>query len=190
MISRARFLAGEVPAGRICLPNAQPARQEYKIINKEEFIMINLSILNLKVVKEKEVNYNGNWGNKKINAPEKVVDVAIDVLKLQEKAEESFYMCTLDTKNQINGIFEVSRGSLNASVVHPREVFKRALLQNANSIILMHNHPSGDPTPSKEDIAITDRLIESGELLGIKVLDHIIIGDENNYTSLKQENLI
>ena len=81
-------------------------------------------------------------------------------------------------------------GSLNVSVVHPREVFKRAILQNANSIILMHNHPSGDPTPSKEDIDMTDRLIEAGELLGIRVLDHIVIGDENNYISLKQENLL
>ena len=79
---------------------------------------------------------------------------------------------------------------MNASIVHPREVFKRALLQNANSIILLHNHPSGDPKPSKEDVDITNRLIESGDLLGIRVLDHIIIGDENNYISLKQENLI
>ena len=152
--------------------------------------MVNLSILNLKVVKEKEVNYDSNWVNKSIDAPEKVVDVAINVLELHERAEESFYIFTLDTKNQINGIFEVSRGSLSVSIVHPREVFKRALLQNANSIILLHNHPSGDPKPSKEDIDVTDRLIESGDLLGIRVLDHIIIGDENNYISLKQENLI
>lgn len=150
--------------------------------------MVNLSILNLKVVKEKEVNYD--WANKSINSPEKVADVAINVLELHERAEESFYIFTLDIKNQINGIFEVSRGSLNASIVHPREVFKRALLQNANSIILLHNHPSGDPKPSKEDVDITNRLIESGDLLGIRVLDHIIIGDENNYISLKQENLM
>ena len=152
--------------------------------------MINLSILNLKVVKEKEVNYDSNWANKSIDAPEKVVDVAINVLELHERAEESFYIFTLDVKNRINGIFEVSRGSLNASIVHPREVFKRALLQNANSIILLHNHPSGDPKPSQEDVDITNRLIESGDLLGIRVLDHIIIGDENNCISFKRENLI
>ena len=151
-------------------------------------MMINLSILNLKVVKEKEVNYD--WANKSIDAPEKVVDVAINVLELHERAEESFYIFTLDVKNRINGIFEVSRGSLNASIVHPREVFKRALLQNANSIILLHNHPSGDPKPSQEDVDITNRLIESGDLLGIRVLDHIIIGDENNCISFKRENLI
>ena len=150
--------------------------------------MVNLSILNLKVVKEKEVNYD--WADKKINSPEKVAEVAINVLGLHEQAEESFYIFTLDTKNKINGIFEVSKGSLNSSIVHPREVFKRALLQNANSIILLHNHPSSDPTPSKEDIDITNRLIEAGDLLGIRVLDHLIIGDENNYISFKEKTLM
>ena len=152
--------------------------------------MTNLSILNLKVVKEKEVNYTGNWENKIIDCPDKIIDVAINVLELHERAEESFYIFTLDTKHQTNGIFEVSRGSLSSSIVHPREVFKRALLQNANGIILLHNHPSGNPKPSKEDIDITNRLVEAGDLLGIRVLDHIIIGDENNYISLKIENLM
>lgn len=151
--------------------------------------MVNISILNLKVVKEKEINYD--WADKKINSPEKVAEVAINVLELHEQAEESFYIFTLDTKNKINGIFEVSRGSLNSTIVHPREVFKRALLQNASSIMLVHNHPSGDPTPSKEDIDITNRLIEAGDLLGIKVLDHIIIGDnESSYISFKQKILM
>ena len=150
--------------------------------------MLSLSILNLKVVKEKEINYD--WTDKNINSPEKVAEVAINVLELHEQAEESFYIFTLDTKNKITGIFEVSKGSLNSSIVHPREVFKRALLQNANSIILLHNHPSSDPMPSKEDIDITNRLIEAGNLLGIKVLDHIVIGDENSYISFKQKTLM
>jgi DNA repair protein RadC len=154
----------------------------------EGFIMVNLSILNLKVVKEKEVNYD--WADKKINSPEKVAEVAINVLGLHEQAEESFYIFTLDTKNKINGIFEVSKGSLNSSIVHPREVFKRALLQNANSIILLHNHPSSDPTPSKEDIDITNRLIEAGDLLGIRVLDHLVVGDQSNYISFKEKTLM
>ena len=152
--------------------------------------MVNLSILNLKVVKEKEINYNSNWTDKKINSPEKVAEVAINVLELHEQAEESFYIFTLDTKNKITGIFEVSKGSLNSSIVHPREVFKRALLQNANSIILLHNHPSGDPTPSGEDIDITNRLIEAGDLLGIRVLDHLIVGDQSNYISFKEKTLM
>ena len=96
--------------------------------------MLNLSILSLRVVKEKEVNYD--WADKKINSPERVAEVAINVLGLHEQAEESFYIFTVDVKNKINGIFEVSRGSLTSSIVHPREVFKRALLQNASGIIL------------------------------------------------------
>lgn len=152
--------------------------------------MVNLSILSLKVVKEKEVNYNSNWADKKITSPEKVAEIAINVLELHEQAEESFYILTLDVKNKINGIFEVSRGSLSSSIVHPREVFKRALLQNASGIILIHNHPSDDPTPSREDIDITNRLIEAGDLLGIRVLDHIVVGDENNYISFKEKTLM
>lgn len=150
--------------------------------------MKKISILNLRVVKEREVDYNTGLGLK-VTQPEVIFNIAIDGLQLHEQAEESFYICTLDTKNQINGIFEVSRGSLNTSIVHPREVFKRALIQNANSIICIHNHPSGDPTPSKEDISITNRLVEAGNIIGIKVLDHIIIGD-NRYISFKQRNII
>lgn len=150
--------------------------------------MTNLSIMNLKVVKEKEVEYEGL--GMRVTQPEVIFNIAINGLELHEQAEESFYIFTLDTKNQINGIFEVSRGTLNASIVHPREVFKRAILQNANSIICMHNHPSGDPMPSQEDVNITNRLIEAGNILGIKVLDHIVIGDEENYISFKQRNLM
>src|SRR5437899_11123120 len=83
----------------------------------------------------------------------------------------------LDQKNKVIGINTVSMGSLTASVVHPREVFKIAILANCASIILGHNHPSSDPTPSKEDRALTARLVEAGKLLGISVIDHVIIGD-------------
>lgn len=151
--------------------------------------MTSISLLGLRVVKEREVDYNTGLGLR-VTQPEVILNIAINGLQIHEQAEESFYIFTLDTKNQVNGIFEVSRGSLSASIVHPREVFKRAILQNANSIILMHNHPSGDPTPSKEDVNTTNRLVEAGNLLGIRVLDHIVIGDESNYISLKQENLI
>lgn len=150
--------------------------------------MVNLSIMNLKVVKEREIEYEGL--GEKVTQPEVIFNIAINGLELHEQAEESFYIFTLDTKNKINGIFEVSRGTLNATIVHPREVFKRALLQNANSIILIHNHPSGDPTPSQEDLEMTRKLVEAGNILGIKILDHVIIGDEENYISLKRENLM
>lgn len=83
----------------------------------------------------------------------------------------------------------ISIGSLNSTVVHPREVFKTAVLASAASVILAHNHPSGDPTPSKEDIGLTKKLVEAGEILGIKVLDHIIVG-VNQYTSFNRQGLI
>lgn len=91
---------------------------------------------------------------------------------------EQFVVLHLNTKGQIIRYDKISVGTLNTSIVHPREVFKSAIKDNSNSIILVHNHPSGDPTPSEEDLEITKRLIDAGNLLGIKVLDHIIIGKE------------
>ena len=96
----------------------------------------------------------------------------------------------LNQKNRVIGIHTVSMGSLTASVVHPREVFKVAILANCASILLAHNHPSGDCQPSKEDRAITTRLVEAGRLLGISVLDHVIIGGEGRYFSFADENLL
>src|SRR5690606_368061 len=103
--------------------------------------------------------------------------------------KEHFRIAILDTKNHIIAIEEISIGNLNSSIVHPREVFNIAIRRTANSIILIHNHPSGDPTPSREDINITNRLIEAGNIIGIKVLDHIIIGD-NRYLSFRERNII
>lgn len=148
--------------------------------------MKNIKLFTLKVVKEKNIKYEAGL-TEKITSPEDVYKIATEGLKLHEKAEESLYLITLDTANQVTGLFEVSRGSLNASIVHPREVFKRAIIQNACSIILIHNHPSGNVEPSKEDIEITERLIEAGKLLNIPVLDHIIIGD-GDYTSLRSKH--
>ncbi len=95
---------------------------------------------------------------------------------------EHFVILMLDRKNKIIGINTVSIGSLTASIVHPREVFKPAILANAAAIVCGHNHPSGAPSPSKEDRALTTRLVEAGKLLGIQVLDHIIIGDDRYYS--------
>lgn len=102
---------------------------------------------------------------------------------------EHFKTMCLNTKNGVLAIETVSIGSLNSSVVHPREVFKNPIKRSSAAIILIHNHPSGDPTPSSEDVAVTKRLIEGGQILGIEVLDHIIIGD-NKYLSLKEKCLI
>jgi DNA repair protein RadC len=96
---------------------------------------------------------------------------------LQHETKEYFFAVHLDGKNRFVCIDMISVGSLNQSVVHPRETFKSALLSSAAAIILLHNHPTGDPTPSREDMDITRRLKDVGELIGIKILDHIIIGD-------------
>ncbi len=104
-------------------------------------------------------------------------------------SQEHFVVLFLNTKNQVSAHETIFIGSLNASIVHPREVFQAAIRRNSASIICMHNHPSGDPTPSPEDIDVTRRLVEAGKILGIEVLDHIIIGDRR-YTSMKEKGLM
>jgi DNA repair protein RadC len=106
--------------------------------------------------------------------------------RFTREKKEHFMVTLLTTKNRIMGYKVISVGSLTASIVHPREVFEAATKNHAASIILAHNHPSGDPSPSKEDIAITHRLKEAGDIMDIPVLDHIIIGD-GRYVSLKEK---
>jgi len=105
------------------------------------------------------------------------------------ESRENFGILILDTKNQVKKEKIISIGSLNASIVHPREIFHQAIMESAASLILFHNHPSGDPTPSREDISLTRRLIKAGKLMGIEILDHIIIG-QNNYASFKSMDLL
>jgi DNA repair protein RadC len=151
-------------------------------------MMRNLEIFNVRYVREKGVRYTVNE-NSFMNSPDSVVNMLNEVYSLSESAEEYFYLLCLDTKNRIVSLSEVSHGTLNSSTVHPREVFKRAILANACSVIFAHNHPSGNPAPSQSDIDITIRLAECGELLGIKVLDHIIVG-ESSYYSFKEQCMI
>jgi DNA repair protein RadC len=108
---------------------------------------------------------------------------------LMAETKELFICLHLDGKNRIICMDLVSIGSLNQSIVHPREVFKTACLSNAAALILIHQHPTGDPTPSSEDISITRRLKEAGEIMGIKVLDHIIVGD-GEYLSFTERGLL
>ncbi|EOR21380.1 MULTISPECIES: DNA repair protein RadC [Clostridium] len=103
--------------------------------------------------------------------------------------QEILKLIMLDTKNNIIGIKDVFKGSLNTSIVHPREIFKEALKKSSSSIIICHNHPSGDPTPSKEDINITIRLKECSKIMGIDLLDHLIIG-KYKFVSLKEKGII
>ena len=109
--------------------------------------------------------------------------------QLEGLDREQFIIACLNTKNEPTNITVVSVGSLNKAIVHPREVFKTAILSNAASVMAFHNHPSGDTTPSDQDIQLTHRLVEAGELLGIKLLDHLIIGD-GSFTSLKEKGYL
>jgi DNA repair protein RadC len=121
-----------------------------------------------------------------LKSPEEVVAEVRG--RLKGKKREHFLVICLDTRNRLINCKPVSIGSLDTSIVHPREVFKEAVSSSAASVIFVHNHPSGDPEPSKEDVELTKRLVEAGEIIGIDVLDHIIVCDKN-YLSLKAKNL-
>lgn len=121
----------------------------------------------------------------KIRSPRDIVNLIGKMLESSDR--EMMVAILLDTKNGVTGLHVVSIGDLSSAVVHPREVFKAAILANAASLILGHNHPSGDPAPSPEDIAVTRRISEAGELLGIELLDHVVIGDMGRFTSLKEK---
>lgn len=122
-----------------------------------------------------------------IRSPKDAADYMMDSLRYLH--QEHFVSLFLNTKNQIIGQETIFVGTLNSSLVHPREVFREAIRRSSASILLLHNHPSGDPTPSKEDLDITQRMVESGNLLGIEVLDHLIIGD-GSYISLKERGYV
>ena len=122
-----------------------------------------------------------------IHGPEDAAHFAMPYFRQEQK--EHFAILMLNTKNHILGLQDVSVGSLTASIVHPREVFETAILHHSAAIILLHNHPSGDPNPSREDIAVTQRLVKAGKLMDIAILDHIIIGG-SSFVSMKERNLL
>jgi len=125
------------------------------------------------------------YKSKELTDPEKVFKFMRS--KVKDYHKEHFYMITLNARNL--SISEVSIGTIDASLVHPREVFSEAIKSNAASVIFVHNHPSGDPKPSEDDLVITKKLIKAGEILGIAVADHIVI-TRSNYFSLKAKGLI
>lgn len=122
-----------------------------------------------------------------IHSPEMGAALVMDEMRFL--SQEHFVCFYLNTKNEVLHRQTVFIGSLNASIVHPREVFKEAFRHSAASVICFHNHPSGDPSPSREDIAITERLVECGKMIGIEVLDHIVIGDQK-FISLKEKGYV
>lgn len=123
-----------------------------------------------------------------VTTPEDVVSVCAPVLRGRDR--EYFLSLALTTKNRLIRVIEVSVGSLNASIVHPRELFKDAVRLSAASVVVVHNHPSGDPTPSGADIQLTRRLVKAGDVLGVDVLDHVIIGDGGEHASMRDLGLM
>ena len=122
-----------------------------------------------------------------ISRPADVVPMLKDIASSDR---EHFAALHLDARNHINTMEVVSIGSLNASMVHPRELFKTAILANAAAIIVAHNHPSGDPTPSKEDVELTTRLKQAAEILGIEILDHLVVTPGGGYISMKEASMM
>jgi len=122
-----------------------------------------------------------------MNTPKTVAEFFLP--RMQILKQETFQCAYLNTKNRLIRTQIISVGNLNANIVDPRDVFRGAISEGVESVIVVHNHPSGEPTPSPQDIEITKRLITAGEIIGVKVIDHIIIGD-GNWVSLKKEKLL
>lgn len=131
-----------------------------------------IEVVAIQMIRERKFLYNGT----RVTMPETAAEAFCALIGNPDR--EYFVAMLLDGKNRITAVNVVSVGSLNQSIVHPRETFKAAILSNAAAVILAHNHPTGDLTPSREDLEITRRLKEAGELLGIKILDHIIVDTE------------
>lgn len=142
--------------------------------------------LGIKLVKESGINYNNNFT---VSSPKAVGVLLNDLYDLENEPCENVIMLMLDTKNKVIGTHLVSKGTVNACLIDPRTVLQVALLGNAVSIIVAHNHPSGDPSPSKEDIHITKRLNDACKIVGVSLLDHIIIG-HGRQMSLKEEGVL
>lgn len=123
-----------------------------------------------------------------IKCSKDIYEFAVEYLKMHERDREVFSVIALNTKGHIIGVNDASIGDLFSAIMHPREILKYAILSNAAAIICIHNHPSGDSTPSQEDINATKRIRDAGEVIGIKLLDHLVIGYDN-YISMKAENL-
>lgn len=135
-----------------------------------------IDMVRLEVVCDRTVDY----GKTLIKKPEDLAGLGFEILGKADR--EMFLLVCLSTGHNVNALHVVSVGSLNSSIVHPREVYKVAILTNSAAIAVMHNHPSGNIQPSREDKEITRKLLEAGEILGIKLVDHVIVGGGNFYS--------
>ncbi len=142
-----------------------------------------INVVSIKLVKEKSINYLPRT----ISSPNDIAKLFQEFIGDSDR--EQFVVCCLNTKNQPTEISIVSTGCLDSTVVHPREVFKIAILSNAASILICHNHPSGNLEPSNEDKNITNRICEVGKIHGIRVLDHLIVSD-NSFLSFKESGFL
>lgn len=143
-----------------------------------------VDLVSVKLVKESSLFY----AKRRISSP----DDALTLLRefMEDADREQFLIMCLNTKNEPTAIHTVSIGTLNSSYAHSREVFKAAILANSACIILAHNHPSGDPTPSRYDMELTGRLKDAGKIIGIEVLDHMVIGENGSFVSFKAKGLL
>ncbi len=136
----------------------------------------------------RRIEFESKWySNKKITSPKDIADIYLPLLR--DEVQEKFYIICLSSSNRIIKHELLFVGTLNASLVHPREIFKTALINNSANIILLHNHPSGNPEPSQEDVKITNKIVEAGRSLEIQVFDHLILAG-NSYTSFVEKRLL
>jgi DNA repair protein RadC len=137
------------------------------------------------------VRETGQSSPRRLSTPEEVAALAVELYREHDDEKEHFFVLTLGSQNDLLLIHHVSMGSLSASIVHPREVLGTAIREGAAHLILIHNHPSGDPTPSKEDIHLTRQLHEGARVLGLRVHDHLIIGNGTlKWVSLAQRGVL
>ena len=146
------------------------------------------AVLSLKLVRERPAGYADLHGM--VTSPDTAVELFERIFGLSELAEETLCMVTLDTRHHPIGFWKVATGSINENVVHPREVFKRALLTNAHAVALAHNHPSGDPSFSPQDRRCARRLHKAGNLIGVKVLDFLAVGSDGSHESAAKQGLL
>lgn len=140
-------------------------------------------------IREKSATYNAKGIDASANSPEKIAALLTDLAGCHKYDNEHIYAVMVNTKMKIIGFTEISSGTLNESITTPREVFKTTLVTpDCAALIVAHNHPSGDTTPSRPDIELTNKLIKAGDLLGVKLLDHIIISD-SGYCSIRETSL-
>ena len=147
-------------------------------LEEREFV----PLVRLYAIREKELSYGKNI----LNVPEKVVELSQQIIKNQDR--EYVLAIALDTRLRPVSLEVVAIGGINKAGVEPRDIFKHAILSNATGLVIVHNHPSGDPGPSKEDYIITERMKEAGELLGIPLLDHIIVGEDAYFSFIENSN--